>query len=133
MPRVRSRPRAKTGNFERVKLLLDENLSPRLAEALTDIYPGSNHVHQCGLGSSDDATIWEYAKTNGFIIVSKDSDFEERSVVLGCPPKVIWLRISNCTSADVESLLRTAFSIMSRFVNDDGETCLVLNRQEQRR
>jgi predicted nuclease of predicted toxin-antitoxin system len=112
-----------------VKLLLDENLSPRLAEALTDIYPGSNHVHQCGLGSSDDATIWEYAKTNGFIIVSKDSDFEERSIVLGHPPKVIWLRISNCTSAEVESVLRTAFSIVTRFVNDGEETCLVLNRQ----
>jgi predicted nuclease of predicted toxin-antitoxin system len=113
-----------------VKLLLDENLSPRLAEALADIYPGSSHVHQCGLGSSDDATIWDYAKTNGFIIVSKDSDFEERSVVLGCPPKVIWLRTSNCASADVENLLRTTFSMVSRFVNDDKETCLVLNRQE---
>jgi predicted nuclease of predicted toxin-antitoxin system len=116
-----------------VKLLLDENLSPRLAEALTDLYPGSNHVQQCGLGSSDDATIWDYTKTNGFIIDSKDSDFEERSVVLGCPPRVIWLRTSNCTSADVESVLRSAFSIVTRFVDDDEETCLVLNRQEQRK
>jgi predicted nuclease of predicted toxin-antitoxin system len=115
-----------------VKLLLAENLSPRLAEALTDLYPGSNHVHQCGLGSSDDATIWDYAKTNGFIIDSEDSDFQERSVVLGCPPKVTWLRISNCTSADVESVLRSAFSVVTRFVDDDEETCLVLNRQEQR-
>jgi predicted nuclease of predicted toxin-antitoxin system len=114
-----------------VKLLLDENLSPRLAEALADVYPGSSHVHKCGLGSSDDAAIWDYAKTNGFIIVSKDSDFEERSVVFGCPPKVIWLRTSNCASPDVENLLRTAFSIVSRFVNDDAETCLVLNRHEQ--
>jgi predicted nuclease of predicted toxin-antitoxin system len=116
-----------------VKLLLDENLSPRLAEALTDLYPGSNHAHQCGLGSSDDATIWNYAKTNGFIIDSKDSDFEERSVVLGCAPKVIWLRVSNRTSADVESVLRSAFSIVTRFVDDDEDACLVLNRQEQRK
>ena len=114
-----------------MKLLLDENLSPRLPEALADIYPGSNHVHQCGLGSSDDATIWDYAKANGFIIVSKDSDFQERSIVLGCPPKVIWLRISNCASADIESLLRAAFSIVIRFVNDAEETCLVLSRQEK--
>jgi predicted nuclease of predicted toxin-antitoxin system len=114
-----------------VKLLLDENLSPRLAEALADIYPGSNHVHQCGLGSSNDATIWDDAKTNGFVIVSKDSDFEERSVVFGCPPKVIWLRTSNCATGDVENLLRTAFSVVNRFVNDDDETCLVLDREEQ--
>jgi predicted nuclease of predicted toxin-antitoxin system len=79
-----------------VKLLLDENLSPCLAEALADVYPGSSHVHQCGLGSADDAAIWEYAKDHDYVIVSKDSDFEERSILLGCPPKVIWLRTSNC-------------------------------------
>jgi predicted nuclease of predicted toxin-antitoxin system len=66
-----------------VKLLLDENLSPRLAEALADIDPGSSHVHPCGLGGADDATIWDEAKTNGFIIVSQDSDFDERSMVFG--------------------------------------------------
>ena len=114
-----------------MKLLFDENLSPRLAEALADVYPGSNHVHQCGLGSSDDAAIWDYAKTNGFIVVSKDSDFEERSVVLGCPPKVIRLRTSNCATADVENLLRTASAVVNRFVNDDDETCLVLDREER--
>jgi predicted nuclease of predicted toxin-antitoxin system len=52
-----------------VKLLLDENLSPRLIEQLSDLYPGSAHVHQCGLASTDDAAIWEFAKTNGFTIV----------------------------------------------------------------
>jgi len=114
-----------------VKLLFDENLSPRLADVLSDIYPGSSHVHPCGFGSSDDATIWDYAKTNGFIIVSKDSDFEERSVVLGFPPKVIRLVTGNCATADVDNLLRTAFSIVSRFVNDDDETCLVLDRKER--
>jgi predicted nuclease of predicted toxin-antitoxin system len=116
-----------------VKLLLDENLSPRLAEALAEIYPGSSHVHQCGLGTADDATIWDYAKLNGFIIVSKESDFEERSVVLGSRPKVIWLRTSNCASAAVANLPRATSSIGSRSVNDDHETCLVLNRQQPRK
>jgi predicted nuclease of predicted toxin-antitoxin system len=116
-----------------VKLLFDENLSPRLAEALADIYPGSNHVQLRGLGRSDDATIGDYAKTNGFIIVSKDSDFEERSVVLGCPAKVIWLRTSNCATAAFENVSRTAFSVVSRFVKDDDETCLVLDREERRK
>ncbi|MGA7916591.1 MAG: DUF5615 family PIN-like protein [Candidatus Acidiferrales bacterium] len=112
-----------------MKLLLDENLSPKLAEALADVYPGSSHVHHCGLGSADDAAIWEYAKGNGFVIVSKDSDFEERSIILGCPPKVIRLRASNCTSADVEGILRGAFSVIMRFVNDLDETCLVLSHR----
>lgn len=109
-----------------MKLLLDENLSPRLVELLSDLYPDSVHVHECGLGSSTDATIWEYAKTNGFTIVSKDSDFEERSILFGFPPKVIWLRVSNCTSAEIASLLRSASPEIERFVREAQETCLAL-------
>ncbi len=71
-----------------MKLLFDENLSPHLAEALADVYPDSAHVHQCRLGSSDDLVIWEYAKSNGFAIVSKDSDFQERSVLQGYHPRL---------------------------------------------
>ena len=111
-----------------MKLLLDENLSPRLVDLLADLYPGSAHVHECGLGSSSDAAIWEYAKTNGFIIVSKDSDFEEQSVLFGSPPKIIWLRTSNCTSAYIENLLRAAFPAVTQLIESDEETCLVLGQ-----
>jgi predicted nuclease of predicted toxin-antitoxin system len=114
-----------------LKILLDENLSPRLVELLSDLYPGSAHVHQCGLGSSDDSTIWDYARTNGFTIVSKDSDFEERSILLGCPPKVILLRASNCTSKEIAVLLRTAFSQIDHFIREREETCLVLGLQRK--
>jgi predicted nuclease of predicted toxin-antitoxin system len=113
-----------------VKLLLDENLSPRLIDQLSDLYPGSAHVHQCGLGSIDDGAIWEYAKSNGFTIVSKDSDFEERSILSGAPPKIIWVRVRNCSSAELESLLRSAFSAVTRFVQEDKESCLILGRRQ---
>ena len=132
MPRLCRRPRAQTGNAERVKLLLDENLSPRRAQLLSDLYPDSAHVHDCGLGSADDATIWEYVKTNDFTIVSKDSDFEERSILFGFPPKVIWIRASNCTSTEIASLLRTAFPIIERFVRGGQETCFVLGFRKKR-
>jgi len=62
-----------------VKLLFDENLSARLAGRLADVYPGSQHVSEVGLGSSDDAAVWEFARAQGFAIVSKDSDFHQRS------------------------------------------------------
>jgi hypothetical protein len=68
-----------------VKLLLDENLSPLLIGRLSDLYPDSAHVHQCQLGGAHDTAIWEYAKNMGFAIVSKDSDFAERSVLFGAP------------------------------------------------
>jgi predicted nuclease of predicted toxin-antitoxin system len=109
-----------------VKLLFDENLSPRMAGALLDVYPGSAHVHQCGLGSADDLTVWEYARGNGFTIVSKDSDFQEQSVLHGFPPKVVWLRAANCTSAEIENLLRTSHPIIARFLEDATESCLIL-------
>ena len=66
-----------------MKLLFDENLSPRLAVALSDIYPESAHMHDCGLGSADDLSIWQYAKERDYTIVSKDSDFQDRSMILG--------------------------------------------------
>lgn len=109
-----------------MKLLLDENLSPRLIDQLSDLYPGSAHVHQCGLSSTDDVAIWEYAKSNGFTIVSKDSDFQERGILSGSPPKVIWIRARNCTSEEVERLLRTAFIAVTRFIQEDEETCLII-------
>jgi predicted nuclease of predicted toxin-antitoxin system len=115
-----------------VKLLFDENPSLRLADVLADLFPGSAHVHPSGLGNSVDSAIWEYAKANGFTIVSKDSDFEERSVVFGSPPKIILLRMRNCTSKEVEGLLRSAFLHVSRFIQEDEETRLVLGRQNQR-
>jgi predicted nuclease of predicted toxin-antitoxin system len=109
-----------------VKLLFDENLSPRLPEVLAETYPGSVQVHVCGLGSADDTFIWQYAKDNGFTIVSKDSDFQERSVLYGQPPKLIWLRAANCSTKEIEELLRTAFPIIERFIQEDEESCLVL-------
>ena len=77
-----------------MKLLFDQNLSPRLPQALADIYADSVHIREVGLRDADDSAIWEYAQLNGFVIVSKDSDFQQRSLLYGSPPKFIWLKIS---------------------------------------
>lgn len=110
-----------------MKLLFDENLSPKLVDLLTDVFPGSVHVHMCGLGRSDDEAIWRYAKNNDFAIVTKDSDFQERAVLPGSPPKVIWVRIPNCKVEEVAALLRRAFRQIRRFIEDDDETCIILS------
>lgn len=109
-----------------MKLLLDENLSPRLIEALADLFPGSVHVHDVGLGGVDDSTVWTYAKAHGFAIVSKDSDFAERSVLEGTPPKVIWIRLGNCSTSEVERLLRDAVEPILAFLRAGEETCLLV-------
>ena len=64
-----------------MKLLLDENLSDRIVHRITDLYPSSEHAKTLLLTNTDDSVIWEYAKANDFVIVSKDSDFHQRSLL----------------------------------------------------
>jgi predicted nuclease of predicted toxin-antitoxin system len=115
-----------------LKLLLDENLSPRLIASIVDLYPGSAHVEECGLVNTSDDKVWDYAGENGFVIVTKDSDFSELSVLRGSPPKVIWLRIGNCTTVRAGFLLRDAFLRIQDFLNADEENCLVLSHHFER-
>ena len=84
-----------------MKLLLDENLSDRITPRIADLYPDSEHVKPLGLTNTDDAIIWEYAKANNFVIVSKDSDFHQRSLLYGHPPKFIYLRVGNCSTSRI--------------------------------
>jgi len=111
-----------------VKLLLDEHLSAQLIGHLDDLYPGSQHVLESGLGGSGDGVVWEYARLNGLTIVSKDSDFFHRSILVGAPPKVIWIRLGNCSTADIERLLRSKHNAIQAFADQNVETCLVLGR-----
>jgi len=83
-----------------MKLLFDENLSRRLVKDLADLYPGSEHVVRLGWERSDDGAIWALAKPKGYTIVTQDSDFAERSILEGAPPKVIWIRIGNSRTSD---------------------------------
>jgi predicted nuclease of predicted toxin-antitoxin system len=109
-----------------VKLLLDENLSDRIIHRIGDLYPDSEHVKPLGLINTDDVVIWEYAKTNGFVIVSKDSDFHQRSLLYGHPPKFIYLRIGNCPTSKIIQILRDNFDTIIQFESSETESLLVL-------
>lgn len=74
---------------------------------LADVYPGSAHVRQLNLQTADDEAVWRQAAEGGFAIVTKDDDFRQRGFVRGVPPKVIWVRLGNCTTDEVEAVLRT--------------------------
>ena len=90
-----------------MRLLFDQNLSPYLPERLSDVYPNSKHVMDEGLERALDADIWEYAKQEDLTIVTKDADFSEWSLLRGFPPNVVWIRRGNCSTQDIEQLLRT--------------------------
>ncbi len=110
-----------------MKLLFDENLSPKLSSALSDLFPSSAHVHDCELGNVSDTLIWNYAKENGFTIVSKDADFHARSVLKGWPPKLIWLRTGNCSHKQVADLIRRSSAIIHTFDQIPTDSFLVLS------
>ncbi len=110
-----------------MKLLLDENLSDRIVAQITDLFPDSTHVKLNALTHSDDTEVWNFAKENGYTIVSKDADFHQRSLVHGYPPKFVFLRIGNCSTSAVVRLLRSNSSLIESFESDSATSVLILS------
>jgi predicted nuclease of predicted toxin-antitoxin system len=102
-------------------LLFDQNISPRLVDRLEDMYPGAVHVSMVGMGNALDMEIWQYAYDNDHIIVTKDADFSELGLIKGFPPKIVWIRRGNCSTRDIELMLRENFSAIGA-LSDDPET-----------
>ncbi len=76
--------------------------------------------------TTDDPLVWDYAKDNGFMIVSKDVDMHDLSLVFGNPPKVVWLRLGNGSTSQVENLLRRGFDVIKLFYEDEYVSLLAL-------
>lgn len=108
-----------------MKLLYDQNLSPRLVERLAELFPESKHVIDVGLSEAEDSDLWSYAAEHDFTIVSKDSDFVQLSLLRGAPPNVIRLHVGNCTTARVEAVLRSG-SVAIKAFDSDSESSLLL-------
>jgi predicted nuclease of predicted toxin-antitoxin system len=109
-----------------LRLLVDENLPPRLIRDLADLFPDSSHVSLIGLSSSADAKIWEQAKTHAFTFLTKDKDFANLSIAWGAPPKVILLQMGNCSTDGLIRILRNNAIRLSDFESDAKRSLLVL-------
>jgi predicted nuclease of predicted toxin-antitoxin system len=110
-----------------VKLLLDENLSRRLVAKLSNLFPGSGHVAGLGLDRTDDSAIWEFARKNGYVIVTKDSDFYQRSLVFGPPPAIVWLRLGNASTDEIESAILTQGNSILDLAAPDSMGMLIID------
>jgi predicted nuclease of predicted toxin-antitoxin system len=110
-----------------MKLLFDQNLPHRLVGQLAAEFPGSAHVRDAGLAAAPDLEVWTYAAVNGFVIVSKDTDFQQRALLHGHPPKVIWVRLGNCSTAAVAVLLRSRLADIQEFEADPVASFLALS------
>jgi predicted nuclease of predicted toxin-antitoxin system len=106
-----------------MRLLFDQNLSFKLCDTLAELFPKSAHVRRLGFDKADDRMLWRYAGANGYALVSLDADFAEMAALLGSPPKVIWLRCGNQSTAVVEGILRSHADAIRAFETDPA-ACL---------
>lgn len=84
-------------------------------------------MQSIGLDCGDDDQVWEHSLLNGFTIVTKNEDYNNLSVVRGHPPKIIWLQLGNCTTAQVEAVFRARFADIEAFEKDASVGTLVLS------
>jgi predicted nuclease of predicted toxin-antitoxin system len=110
-----------------MKLLFDENLSPKLPNRLSNLFPNSLHVRDVGMKATIDPIVWDSEKENNLMVVSKDADLHVLSLVFGNPPKVIWLRLGNCSTLEVENLLRREFISIKLFYEDEHLSLIALS------
>jgi predicted nuclease of predicted toxin-antitoxin system len=104
-----------------MKLLLDENLSRRIVPFLQQNYPDSSQVVLLGLQAATDAEIWEFAKTQGYVVVSRDADFSDLSVLKGAPPKLIRLRTPNLSRVSTLNLLLSSQMLVEQVLIQENE------------
>lgn len=110
-----------------MKLLLDQNISYRLLSIVEDYYPQSTHVRLLKMTEADDLTIWNYAKTNGFTILTKDADYYDFSLLHRFPPKIIWVKSGNTSTEFLANVLLKNHLVIKAFIEKDDETgCLEL-------
>ena len=94
---------------------------------VADIFPRSTHVFDCGDIARDDILIWEFAKANDLIILTKDSDFQRLSFVFGAPPKVVWLKVGNAGTAEIARILRAQSRSVVDLAKDSDAVILVID------
>jgi predicted nuclease of predicted toxin-antitoxin system len=111
-----------------MRLLFNQNLSPRLVHSLSDVYPGSSHVSLVGLDRASDAEVFDYALDNGYALVSKDVDFAELAQARSPSPKVVWLRLGNCTTAEIEDALSARQEALAALESDPEARVLALGQ-----
>jgi predicted nuclease of predicted toxin-antitoxin system len=90
-------------------------------------FPACAHVRDIGLRAAEDRQLWDHARTNHFVIVSKDTDFRERSYVEGFPPKIIWLDVGSAGTVAIAELIRRERQRIEDFGNQEESSVLILS------
>ena len=81
-------------------------------------------MYLVGLHTASDDAVWQYARDHGFMIVTQDSDYHERSLLRGYPPKIIWIRTGNTSTQNLIHLLTEHRDDIFSFAQDESLGCL---------
>ena len=100
-----------------MNLLFDQNISFRIVKKISERYPDARQVKSLGLQDSTDLHIWNYAKSNGYTLVTFDLDFQDISNLRGHPPKIILLRTGNTSTDHIAQILLQKFRLVSDFIS----------------
>lgn len=109
-----------------MRLLFDENLSEQLVGMLADLFSDSLHIRPLAGAGASDLYVWRLAAEHGCLLVTKDEDFQRLSVWRGAPPKVVWIRLGNCSTQEVAQLLRARHDVIQAFEAHEDATFLAL-------
>ncbi len=112
-----------------MKFLLDQGLPHTAAHRLRNAALDAIHTSECGLATSTDSAILEYAREHGQVVVTLDSDFHTLLALSdAAAPSVIRIRIEGLSAEAVSDLIET---IVRRCHNDldTGAAVSVTERQ----
>ena len=108
-----------------MKLLLDENISWRLIKKLTHVFTDVIHVSALKITQpATDNSIWEFAKKNDYVIMSKDDDFEKTVLLRKAPPKLIFLKTYNLNTNKLAFLILDNSLKIRDFINSNDNDIL---------
>ncbi|MDR1895159.1 MAG: DUF5615 family PIN-like protein [Prevotellaceae bacterium] len=110
-----------------MKLLFDRNISYRILDCLPETFSDSRQIRSVGLENQTDRIIWQYARDNNFVLVTFDADFYDISLIYGFPPKIIWLRTGNLTTAKIAELLIVHCQDISTFMDNTELSCMEIH------
>jgi len=106
--------------------LLDENLPERLT-----FQPSLPVHHATSFGANPtDTELWELAKQQQFVIVTKDADFSDRILVTSPPPWIVHLRFGNMRRVDYHQFLQLVWPKIEALLPAHKLVCVYADRME---
>ncbi|QHV98317.1 DUF5615 family PIN-like protein [Spirosoma endbachense] len=112
-----------------MKLLLDQNISFRVAKKLKSHFAVVEGVRECGLYNKDDRAIWDFCRQNGYTVVTFDEDLFDLTILHGPPPKIVWFRTGNLSNDQIIELLIRYKATIEFFIQDNSmelDGCLAI-------